>query len=506
MSQGSRLILLSFTFFILFATWIRIFATGPFSPGAQLDPDCAPGESGCTVTPTSIGGTINSATAGSVLFAGTSGVLAQNNSKFFWDNSGNGKLYVGTNTGTTTGILHVEGSTYIKATENSPAFFVVSDSGGRGLIMSALTNNNGGISPTSYGVQINVQEGATTVNTLSSYSNLNTGATANLYINATNVGIGDGTPTALFTVGSGDLFQVNSSGAIAAAVGITSTGAAVNLNVSSNFATNINTGTSSGAISIGGGANTVAVNSTSWDVSTGGAISGLTGITSSGTITFSGLSAAGPGSLNVCISSGVLSFGADCSISSSRFKHNIENLTSSLDKVIALRPVSFMYNETNVPDIGFLAEEVNNIEPRLVFYEPDGVTPRGLRYDKFVSLLAGSIQELNLKVEGIANLQTDSTFIGMLREWLASTANGIVNIFAKKVQTDELCVGATCITEDQLKTILNSQNIPIPVSNPVIPEVIDPLVVEDSDDPPLADVPIPDNPILTPDPFPEITP
>ena len=39
-----------------------------------------------------------------------------------------------------------------------------------------------------------------------------------------NVGIGDTTPASLFTVGNTDLFQVNSSGAIAAAVGITSSG------------------------------------------------------------------------------------------------------------------------------------------------------------------------------------------------------------------------------------------------------------------------------------------
>ncbi|HSA08091.1 MAG TPA: hypothetical protein P5099_01870 [Candidatus Moranbacteria bacterium] len=39
-----------------------------------------------------------------------------------------------------------------------------------------------------------------------------------------NVGIGDTSPLSLFTVGSGDLFQVNSSGQIAAAAGITSSG------------------------------------------------------------------------------------------------------------------------------------------------------------------------------------------------------------------------------------------------------------------------------------------
>ncbi len=39
-----------------------------------------------------------------------------------------------------------------------------------------------------------------------------------------NVGIGDTSPTAMLTVGSGDLFQVNSSGAIAAVTGITTSG------------------------------------------------------------------------------------------------------------------------------------------------------------------------------------------------------------------------------------------------------------------------------------------
>ena len=42
-----------------------------------------------------IGGSITSATAGSVLFAGTSGVLAQNNANFFWDNT-NARLGIGT--------------------------------------------------------------------------------------------------------------------------------------------------------------------------------------------------------------------------------------------------------------------------------------------------------------------------------------------------------------------------------------------------------------------------
>jgi len=67
--------------------------------------------------------------------------------------------------------------------------------------------------------------------------------------------------------------------------GLTSTGAAANLNASSNYATNINTGTSNGAVSIGGGTGTVAINSSSWDISSTGAISNVSTISATDDIT-----------------------------------------------------------------------------------------------------------------------------------------------------------------------------------------------------------------------------
>jgi hypothetical protein len=48
-----------------------------------------------------IGGNITSATAGSILFAGTSGVLQQDNANFFWDDANN-RLALGKNTASTT--------------------------------------------------------------------------------------------------------------------------------------------------------------------------------------------------------------------------------------------------------------------------------------------------------------------------------------------------------------------------------------------------------------------
>src|SRR5690606_4693256 len=45
-----------------------------------------------------IGDTITSATNGSVLFAGSSGILSQNNQRLFWDGA-NSNLSIGLNTG-----------------------------------------------------------------------------------------------------------------------------------------------------------------------------------------------------------------------------------------------------------------------------------------------------------------------------------------------------------------------------------------------------------------------
>lgn len=127
-----------------------------------------------------------------------------------------------------------------------------------------------------------------------------TGAATNINASsnfATN--IGTGTTNAAVTIGGGsNTVAINSSdwditttgvmtgigaitadGLITGTAGATLSGAAINLNASSNFAVNVGTGSTNAAISIGGGSNTVAVNSSSWDVTTAGVASGLTKIT-----------------------------------------------------------------------------------------------------------------------------------------------------------------------------------------------------------------------------------
>jgi hypothetical protein len=86
-----------------------------------------------------IGGAITSATAGSVLFAGTSGVLQQNNANFFWDNT-NSRLGIGINVPLAP--LHVVGSVIaLRATLANGSGGVISNDSTT-TYFQALTSNN----------------------------------------------------------------------------------------------------------------------------------------------------------------------------------------------------------------------------------------------------------------------------------------------------------------------------------------------------------------------------
>jgi hypothetical protein len=131
--------------------------------------------------------------------------------------------------------------------------------------------------------------GVTTVGAVSATPTANgatiTGNTLNMAVaDATNAGL---ISTTAQSIGGAKTF----SSLITGQAGFTTTGGIVNVNVSSNFATNINTGTSTGAVTIGGGSNTFAINSTAFDVSTAGALSGITTINASGLVTSVGLTA-----------------------------------------------------------------------------------------------------------------------------------------------------------------------------------------------------------------------
>lgn len=83
---------------------------------------------------------------------------------------------------------------------------------------------------------------------------------------------------------------------------------------------------------------------------------------------------------------------AVCS-SSKRYKEAIADLPPSLDAVLALRPVSYHWKATGMPDIGFVAEEVAELDERLITYNDKGEI-EGVKYERLSALLASAVQEM----------------------------------------------------------------------------------------------------------------
>lgn len=85
-----------------------------------------------------------------------------------------------------------------------------------------------------------------------------------------------------------------------------------------------------------------------------------------------------------------------CLVSSERYKHDITPLASTLDEVMALKPVSFVYNDdvgVKGRQVGFVAEQTASVDDRLVGFNPDG-TAQSVRYMQMTAVLVGAIQQL----------------------------------------------------------------------------------------------------------------
>ncbi len=102
---------------------------------------------------------------------------------------------------------------------------------------------------------------------------------------------------------------------------------------------------------------------------------------------------------------------AACTISSRRFKENIEDLTNKdgLDIIMALKPVEFnMIEDKKHPNpdqanfartqVGLIAEDVEKVDRRLAIYEPDGVTPKSYRQEALISVLVKGMQEQQAEI------------------------------------------------------------------------------------------------------------
>lgn len=97
-----------------------------------------------------------------------------------------------------------------------------------------------------------------------------------------------------------------------------------------------------------------------------------------------------------------------CLVSSRAYKEDIAPLSGGLAEVKRLRPVSFRYKAQYKDlaalgtQVGFIAEEVAKIDPRLASYDPTTGTPRSVQYDRVSVILTLAVQEQEREIQALA--------------------------------------------------------------------------------------------------------
>ena len=84
--------------------------------------------------------------------------------------------------------------------------------------------------------------------------------------------------------------------------------------------------------------------------------------------------------------------------SSIRYKNNVETFTSGLSLLNRLRPVTYNWKNNGVRDIGFIAEEVADIEPLLATYNEKGQI-EGVKYGQITTVLVNAVKEQQTQIE-----------------------------------------------------------------------------------------------------------
>jgi len=143
----------------------------------------------------------------------------------------------------------------------------------------------------------------------------------------------------------------------------------------------------------------------------------------------------GTGSTQCTITTGT---GIACT-SDERLKDNIQNIEDGiLERLEGLDAVTYTWiqDENSDTQIGFLAQQLETVFPELVATDSDGY--KSVFYSQMTPILTKAIQELHGMIEGMFEV-----------------------FRTERVETQELCVGGTCITEQQFLEVFGSIEQPV---------------------------------------------
>ncbi len=236
-----------------------------------------------------------------------------------------------------------------------------------------------------------------------------------------------------FTVGSG---LTSLSG------GVTATGI-INLNNNANFAINLGTGTSTGAINIGGGSNALTINSTNFDVTSAGVVTATGNITTSGVYrqgASNGVTVTCTGSQYLpapVVKGGIITGNAACAgigLSDQRLKKNVAALGDDvLSSISAVNTVSFDFkcDEAQYANVGMdcitpgkqtgvLAQQLAQVFPELVYQDENGYY--NVKYQGLSIYTLKAVQQLDQKVNAVSAAAAATASVNQVK------TNGVVRI------------------------------------------------------------------------------
>lgn len=315
-------------------------------------------------------GTGTAFTTGSVVFAGSSGVYNQSNANFFWDNS-NIRLGIGTSSPQI--LLH----SYSGSSGNNANTYTTQiraeNNGTAGVSIASPTANQGVIS---YATPLDSCSGAIVMDGTNRYMAFCTvNATERMRIDSSgNVGIGTTNPS---SPGGNINFILNTSGA-------------------SSIIKSSTTSTGSSAIA-------------RFDQSTGTAgaytIMGL--YDNSGNPYWQFAAGSGvTGAVYWTNGSGGVYLGKNATSWTSNSDENLKNITGTiqdgLSKVLSLRAAKFTWkdDDTNTPQVGLIAQDVQKVLPEVVKTNKDGHL--GVSYTEVIPLLVAAIQEMQANIVSLS--------------------------------------------------------------------------------------------------------
>lgn len=84
--------------------------------------------------------------------------------------------------------------------------------------------------------------------------------------------------------------------------------------------------------------------------------------------------------------------------SSQRYKEDIQPLRSASERIERMQAVSFRWKDSGEADIGLIAEDMVEIEPRLVFHNEHGEI-EGIKYNHLTAVLIRAMQERRQQVD-----------------------------------------------------------------------------------------------------------